>query len=531
MFPRSEITMVTSTSSGDVPRRADAAVTAAAAASGSSARLQRALTTPKIVFLVIAAAAPLTAMVGTVPLAFALGDGAGFPAVFVFAGLTLLCFSVGYAAMSRRIVNAGGFYTYLGCGLGKPVAVAGGAIAVISYPAVTIGMVGAFGYFTHIVVAAHGVDVPWEVCAGAAVLVMGVLGYRQIDLSAKVLSILLMAEISILTAFDAGVLGHHGGSSFPLTSFGPHTVFAAGVGVSMMFAFMSYIGFESAAMYGEESRNPERSVPLATYGSVLLITAFYALTSWAAVGAVGPGQVRGVATRQLGNLFFMLSDKNLDSVATTIMQAFMCTSLFAGVLALHNAGNRYIFALGRERVLPGLLGAVHRRHQSPHRASLVQTAVTVVIVAAFAAAGLDPYVNLATSMLGIGTVGIIVLQAAAAASVVPFFWRRSDRHWWRTGLAPLLGFAGLITALVLLVRNFTVVTGTTNPAVTALPWILFGAAGAGFCYALWMRWARPGRYAGLAAARIREAADTADRPQPPETASATATPDAVGEPT
>jgi len=502
--------MATSASSGDSPLR----LSAAAPAAGN--HLQRTLTTPKIIFLVIAAAAPLTAMVGTVPLAFALGDGAGFPAIFVFAGLTLLCFSVGYAAMSRQIVNAGGFYTYLASGLGKPVALAGGVIAIISYPAVTIGMVGAFGYFAHLVAAEHGAGgVPWEVWSGAAIAAMGILGYRQIDLSAKVLSVLLTAEIGILAALDLGVLGHHGAAAFPLTSFSPRTFLAAGIGVSMMFAFMSYIGFESAAMYGEETRNPRRSVALATYGSVIVITVFYALTSWAAVGAVGSAHVQGVAARQLGNLFFLLSNQNLNSTATTIMQVFMCTSLFAGVLALHNAGNRYIFALGRERVLPGFLGVPHRRHQSPHSASLVQTVVIVAVVTAFAAVGLDPYVNLATSMLGIGTVGIIVLQAAASASVLPFFWRRADRHWWRTGLAPVLGMAGLITGLVLLVRNFAVVTGTSNPLVTALPWLLFAAAAAGFCYALWMRSARPDRYAGLAATQLR---DDAPAPAPATTA-------------
>src|SRR5262249_13547671 len=109
-------------------------------------RLGRTVSTPRIVVLVVAAAAPVAATVGTVPLAFALGDGAGVPAMFVFAGLTLLCFSVGYAAMSRRIVNAGGFYTYLARGLGRPPAVAGGLIAVIAYNAASIGLVGATGY-------------------------------------------------------------------------------------------------------------------------------------------------------------------------------------------------------------------------------------------------------------------------------------------------------------------------------------------------------------------------------------------------
>ena len=474
-------------------------------------QLTKALTTPKIVFLVVAAAAPLAAMVGTVPLAFAIGDGPGFPAMFVFAGLTLGLFSVGYAAMSRRIVNAGGFYTYLSCGLGKPVAVAGGVVAVIAYNAVTIGLAGAFGYFARLIGQAHGVDLPWELYAAVALVLMAVLGYRQIDLSAKVLAILMVAEIGILAVLDVAVLADRGFSALPATSFAPHTVLASGIGISAMFAFISYIGFESAALYGEESKNPRRSVPLATYLSVIVITVFYALTSWVAIGAIGADKVQAVAGEQLGDLFFGLSDDFLTSGLTTVMQIMLCTSLFAATLALHNAANRYMFALGRERVLPAWLGGVHPRHHSPYRASIAQTVVTVVVIAIFSIAGLDPYLNLATAMLGLGTLGIVALQAAAAVAVVAFFRNRPDRHWWRTIVAPVLGFAGLLTASILVVKNFALMTGTTNVLVTALPWLLLGAAVVGAAYALWIRSARPERYAGLAAVTVREES-TVDEP-------------------
>jgi len=71
------------------------------------------LTTSKIVFLVVAAAAPMAAMVGVVPLQFALGNGVGTPGAYLLAGVVLLCFGVGYASMSRQITNTGGFYTFI----------------------------------------------------------------------------------------------------------------------------------------------------------------------------------------------------------------------------------------------------------------------------------------------------------------------------------------------------------------------------------------------------------------------------------
>jgi amino acid transporter len=460
--------------------------------------LRRTLTTPKIVALVIAAAAPLSAMVGTVPLAFAIGTGPGVPGMFVFAGVVLLCFSVGYAAMSRRVVNAGGFYTYLAHGLGRPVAVAGGLVAVLSYTVASIGLLGAFGYFAQLVAGQYGLGLPWEVWSAAALVAVAVLGYRQIDLSARVLFVLMATELIVLLVLDGFVVAHRGGAALPVASFSPGVVFTGAVGVTMMFAFISFIGFESAALYGEETRNPTRSVPVAIYASVSVIAVFYAFTSWAAVGGVGGDRVRDVAGQQLGNLFFALSDEYVSPALTATMQILLCTSLFAAVLALHGAANRYIFVLGREKVLPGWLGRVHPRHASPHRASVVQTVVSAAVVAAFAVAGLDPYTNLATSMLGLGTLGIVGLQTAAALSVLGFFRRRPDRHWWRTGLAPLLGAVGLAVSAVLLVGNFGLLTGSDSPVVAGLPWLLLVVAVAGVGYAYWMRSAHSGRYAELA---------------------------------
>ncbi|MGW1893549.1 APC family permease [Streptomyces sp. NPDC002004] len=475
----------------------------ASAPPSGGGQLSLSLTTPKIVFLIIAAAAPLAAMVGTVPLAFALGNGPGVPAMFVFAGLTLMCFCVGYAAISRKVVNAGGFYTYISCGLGRPAAVAGGLIAVVAYSTASVGLLGSFAYFARLVAASHGFDLPWEAWAAAGLLAVGVLGYRQIDLSVRVLGVAMCCEVGILLLLAAAVLVRHGGSALPGTSFSPHTLSSPGIGVSMMFAFISFIGIESAALYGEEAHRPERSVSRATYISISLIALFYGFISWVAVGAVGPRNIQKVAGSQLGDLFFHLSDDYLTAALTTAMQVLLCLSLFAGWLALHNAASRYMFVLGRERVLPGALGEVHGRHASPFRASLTQTVFTLLTAAAFAIAGLDPYLGLTTSMLGIGTLGIVFLQAVACLSVIGYFRRRPDRHWWRTTLAPTLGFAGLAVATALVVVNFDTMTGTDNPVVDSLPWLLLVGAVLGPAYALWIRSAHPERYARLAGVETR----------------------------
>ena len=460
-------------------------------------RLRRTLTTPKIMFLVVAGAAPLAGTVATLPLAYAIGNGAGAPAAFAFAGLTLLCFSVGYAAMSRHVVSTGGFYAYMARGLGRPAAVGGGLIAVIAYSAGTVGLVGAVGYFAKLIADSHGFNLPWEVWSGVCVAAMAFFGYRNIEMSARLLAVLTACEIGILALLNVSIFIHRGAAAAPATSFAPHTVITPGLGLGLMFAFMSFTGFESAALYSEEAPDPKRSIARGTYAGIGIIAAFYALTSWTAVGAVGADKVVGMANNELGDFFFRLSDRYLNGTVTTVMQVLLVTSLFGAVLAFHNAANRYMFALGRGGVLTGRLAAVHPRFSAPHRASVVQTAVTSAICAAFALARLDPYVNLATSMLGLATLGIVLIQAGAAASVLGFFRSRPDRHWWRTLLAPLFGLAGLGYTAVLLVKNFALVTGTSARIVNILPWVMLAVAVGGAVFAVWLRSARPRRYASL----------------------------------
>ncbi|MGY1502764.1 APC family permease [Streptomyces sp. QTS52] len=459
------------------------------------------LGTRHILFLIVAAAAPLSAMVGTVPLAFAFGNGAGVPAAFVLAGVILFCFSVGFAVSARRTGGSGGFYASTADGLGRPPAVAAGYLALLAYNCATIGLAGALGYFTQLVLAAHDITVSWQWCAAVGLAGVAVLGYREIAISVRVLALLMAGEIGVLLALDVAILARHGLSALPTASFAPHVFTGPGLGVALMFAFVSYIGFESAALYGKEARDPARSVPRATWAAVVLITVFYALTSWLTVGALGAGKVREVASAQMGDLFFVLGDDLLGTAGSTGLQILLCTSLFAATLALHGAANRYAQVLAEDGLLPSALGAVHPRHRSPHRASLAQSALTALVVGGFAVAGLDPYADLTTSMLGLGTLGIVVLQALAAAAVLGLRLRHRHQlpkaHLWREIVAPVLGLAGLVASVWLVTGNFAMLTGSPDPLIAKLPWLLVATAVCGLAYAARLRRTHPDRYQRL----------------------------------
>jgi len=476
---------------------------------------RRVLSTGRIVFLVVAAAAPLAAMIGNLPIALAQGNGAGMPGAFLLAAVILLCFSVGYARISRRIVSTGAFYTYVVQGLGKLVGVGAAFIAMVTYVLFAVGLVVAFGYFADLVFAHLAIHEAWFVWAGIGAAVTAVLGYRSIDLSSRVLGALMIGEITILGGFDVAVVVAKGWDAFPLASFTPSVVFVHGFAIAVMFAFTSFIGFESAALYGEETREPTRAIPAATFASVSLIGTFYLLTAWVAVGAMGADKAQSMARAQRGELMLGLSSHFVGGAAGAITGVLVCTSILASYLAMHNAASRYMFALGREKLLPSALGRFHLVRHAPSNASLMVSVVTGLSVLGFGLAKLEPYRVVIPGLIGFSTLGVIALQALAAVSIVVWLGRRATRRTWPDLAAPIAGAVGLISATVLVTWNFPLLTPVHVAWIGWLP-AAYGAIFVfGLGFGLWLRAERPRTYAALGATDLRPDTRRA-RPRPIE---------------
>jgi amino acid transporter len=470
---------------------------------------KRTLTTGRVVFLVIAAAAPMAAMVGNVPLALIRGDGIGLPAAFVVATAVLLCFCAAYSAMTRLVANGGAFYLLVARALGKPAGAASAYIAVVGYGGNAMGLSAAFGYFSSLVIGSLGIHVAWWAGWVVAVVAVGALGYRSIDVSAKVLGILITLEFGVLIFLDVLIAARHGGKALPLASFSPGVLVSGALGISVMFAFTSFIGFESAALYGEETRDPGRSIPRAAYSAVSIIAVFYVLTSWLLIGGAGGKAAPALAHRETGNFVFALAQQYGGTVLYDASAVLLCTSLLASTLALHNATARYAFALGFEGVLPRGLCSTHAKHMSPHVASLTVSGLTVLLVGGFGLLRANPYLVIATSLVGVGTLGIILLQVITALSVLAFFWRRDDRSAWSGIIAPAIAFLGLGSAFILATVHYSTLTGSKNRGVDLVPLLLIVTGAAGVAVSLLQRARRPAQYATFAASHLRTETESA----------------------
>ena len=473
-------------------------------ASTALIRDRRTLSTQRIVFLVIAAAAPLAAMIGNVPLAMVYGNGAGLPVAYLVAAIVLICFSVGYAAMSRRVINTGAFYTYISRALGKDIGVGAAYLALISYTAMTCGLAGAFGYFMHeLILSAAGVSISWFILSAIGIAIVALLGYRSVDLSAKILGFLMIAEFAVLVVFEIIVIAKNGFSTFPMESFTYKQATSGPFGIAALIAFTSFIGFESAALYGEETKNPERSIPRATYIAVTTVGVFYVFTTWVIIGATGVDKLKSQAEADGGVFVLNLLNQYGGEVLFDIGAVLLCTSVLAGYSALHNAASRYLFALGRENIAPHRFGEYHKDFFSPHIASVAITAVTSFVAVAFAIGGADPYKVFAASLIAVGTLGIVALQAFASLSVVVFFWARKDRKLWQGFIAPMIGFVGLMAAFILAATHYNTLTGSNNKLINLVPVLLIFITVGGIFNGVRIKRNKPVIYAKLASTQLR----------------------------
>ncbi|WP_299536159.1 APC family permease [uncultured Streptomyces sp.] len=481
------------------------------------------LGTADIAFFVISAAAPLTVMAGVAPLALMLG-GIGAPVGYLLAGVTLAVFAVGFTTMSRHVRSGGAFYAYIARGLGKPLGIAAALIALLGYNGMEIGVYGLLGSATtETAHALWGVDLPWLPVSLVGLLVIWYGGFRSIDFGAKVLGVLLVAETGILLLLAGGVLLDGGAEGISFASFAPGNVFVPGMTAVLACAFAAFTGFESTVIYRREAKNPDRTVPRATYIAVAFLGLFYAFVVWTVVQAFGDSRVVAAAGDDPAGLFFAALTTYVGSWAADLMHILIVTSVLASLLAFHNAINRYVLSLAEEGVLPAALGRVHPRHRSPHLAGVAQTVLGAVVVIGFAAAGADPYGQLLLWVNTPGMIGLMVLQLMAAVAVLMFFRRvRHDEGPWRTVVAPVVATLLLAIVIVLVTYNVDLFSGASLRVNTVLVALVPAVFAAGLALAHRLKRRKPGVYARFGAEPDGADDDTPGPAARPAATSATA---------
>lgn len=468
-----------------------------ATAGGGAERLEGRMGVAQLVFTVLAFNGPLAGVAGY--LAFVIFfNGVGAPLMALAGGLIVLLFAVGFTTMSRYLPNPGAFYSYITAGLGRVVGLGAALLAIVTYLLVLIGVYAFFGIVADALVSGTlgGPAIAWYWYAIVALAACAFLGYRNIELSAKVLLIALSIEIVIVLVFNAAVLIDGGPQGRSLTPFTWEAATSNNVGISLLFAASLFLGFEATAIFREEAKNPDKTVPRATYVAILAVVTLYVLTLWAMITAFGVDEAAQTAQADPAAMFTTAMSDYVGQVSVDIVAVLLVSSVFAALLSIGNVVSRYLYSLGADGVLPRPLGRAHPRFASPHLASNAASVLVLLAFVPFVLADADPAL-LYGRLAGVGGFGVIVLELLTTFAVIAFFRKeeyRGKATVWHTVIAPVLAAVGLGGVVLLALVNFSTLTGSSGSLAVLLQVLIWGSLVLGMALAVVYRAKRPAVY-------------------------------------
>lgn len=451
-----------------------------------------------VIFLVIAAAAPLGFAVGAIPLAIGRG-GVGTAGMFLVTGVILLVFAVGYVAMAKHVRRAGGLYLFVAEGLGRTLGVGSAFVITLGYAIAATAAVGVFALLMQsLVIELFATETPWIAWALLGAVIMGVLGILKVELNARVLGIILLLEVGILLVVGIAVIAGGGASGLTPTAFNPSEILAGNPGAMLAITIVAFSGFEASVLFVEEVRKPDRSIPRATYGAILVMVAIYAFATWSLIQAFGDQGAVEVAMTDPINMFFNAAGNFAGEWAVALMGLLVVTSWFASILAFHNATSRYLLALGRDRAMPHFLSRIHPRFGSPWVASASHTTFTLIVVIAFFLAGADPYLDLYVLGSVPAVIAIPFMELLASIAIIGYFARdRRGMSTMRVIVAPAIATVALAVVTVLVITQIDVFTARGGLVNGLLVGFVGLALLVGVLRALWLKLRKPAIYEGL----------------------------------
>jgi amino acid transporter len=477
-----------------------------------------------ILFLCVTGSAPLAVFIYNTPFTMPYGSGSNGPSTFFFATIILTIFSIAYAEMAKKVRAAGGMYTYVSHGLGQSFGLMAGYSLMIGYAIFGVALLGGFSAFAQQKLSQYGWHPNWLWLALIGVALVVCLAYFDVEISARVLGVALISEIVIIGISSIFFFAH--AKNVAVGPILPWNGLNSGVapGVAVFFAFWSWVGFEAAPNYAEEAKDPVRVIPIALIFSCVAVGTLYTIMSWGLVSVYGTGtdwsKVANAGNTAVINGKTVPVDYDhfvLGPVSAAAGQFWasalsylIITGSLACAAALTNAGLRYMYAMGREGLMPRYLGKTHPVHKSPYTAVLTWGALAAVLFIIFritSHTGLDAYFWLSPQ----GVIWIVLVQALTALSVFTYFRRvHPDEQSWKTTVCAWIGFAGQILVLALFYHYetfvafgsslyvkelFTIGSGTWSVPVSWLGIIGVLVPVASLVYAYAIRAQNPEKYA------------------------------------
>ncbi len=436
--------------------------------------------------------------------------GPGLTIAFIVAGAVCVVAALCYAEIASMIPVAGSAYTYSYAVQGEFLAWTVGWALLLEYAVGASAVsVGWSNYFTDTVMArSWGIELPAALKAGPLILggqpggfvnlpaaiialLMTALLVVGTSESAKFNTVLVAIKVTALTAFVVLTLPVMDSDNFtPFAPGGLFGGFGSGVGIVGAAAtmFFAYVGFDAVSTAAEETKNPQRNVPIGLIGSLVICTIFYMLVAAGAIGAMGgqpimgpDGTPLGTGTPELARMCatpeyaeaLVCSREPLAHVLHTIgygtignligYAAFI--ALPSVILILLFGQTRIFFVMSRDGLLPERLSRVHPRWKTPHVVTII-TGVVVAVAAAFFPVG---------QLADIANAG--TLYAFLMVAIAVWMLRKRDPNRPRSFRVPALWLVAPLTILgcLFLFFNLPIEAMLVLPIWTAIGVVIYFA--------------------------------------------------------
>jgi amino acid transporter len=349
--------------------------------------------------------------------------GIHMPLVYLFAGLGVLCTGAALSEFSRLAPSAGSLQVFLQRGFGQIASTAGGLVLLVGYICLQGGIAALFGGWTsHLIEMALGIQVSWILLAIIGVAICTWLMVRGVALSIKATWILFLVEFVLVLVIAIAVLmvgGKAGLSAAPFSLSSLTAMPLTAIAVGMVLATFSFVGFEGAISFAEETPDPGKAMPVAVIGGVLGIAALYLVATYAVAVGFGLDQMAAVAGDP--EPIATLAGMYIGPMKPFLMIAIW-TSIVANMMAAGNANARILFNMAREGSLPAGMGVVHPVNKTPFVAIIAFMVLTLVPTVGGWLAGWD-YLATFGNSIGLGAL-LAVLIYMAATLALPAYVRK-----------------------------------------------------------------------------------------------------------
>ncbi len=347
---------------------------------------------------------------------------------YALGTVMLLFVALNLNQFARRMSGSGSMYVYVRRGLGRIAGGIAGWALIWAYLGISLAGVMGFSIFAGKLLGMAGLAVPGPILFVACVGVAWFCAWKNVQLSAILMLLLEAASMALITFLCLVTLSQHGFAIDP-QQYAVSSLHLSSLGLGVVVAIFSLVGFECATAFGDEARNPLTNIPRAVILSLAISGIFFVFVTTVMVQATHGSKPTLDAIDAPLNVMATLA--HLPALQAPLSAGAML-SFFALCLSCINAGARVMYAMGRDGLLHGAVGGAHSRNETPHVA-VTAMAVVALCVAVGMAVGhvalLDAFNDVGT-LAAFGFIVPYVLISVAAPVYLRAIGRMESRHVW-----------------------------------------------------------------------------------------------------